>query len=147
MFSKVWNQITYLPSNSHLKCNLETSWKRGLFVVVPVGGNIIRNKLPLVNSLWPGDAIYGVKYLARHSFRQWHGTQHAPSHFLNQCWFVDNWTLSKKLTERCQPKCKHFDEEKEFENVVRERPPFSSGLNVVDIFYRDLVCGLSTSDD
>ena len=38
-----------------------------------------------------------VSESGQHWFRQWLVTYSAPSHYLNQCWVVVNWTLRKNL--------------------------------------------------
>ena len=38
-----------------------------------------------------------VSESGQHWFRQWLVTYSAPSHYLNQCWVIVNWTLMNKL--------------------------------------------------
>ena len=40
-----------------------------------------------------------VNQLGQHWFRQWLVTYSAPSHLLNQCWFIVNWGIGNKLIE------------------------------------------------
>ena len=51
-----------------------------------------------------------VNELGPHWFRYWFVTYLAPSHYLNQCWLIVNWTLGNKLQWRIQ--------ENAIENVV-----------------------------
>ena len=37
-----------------------------------------------------------VNELGQHQFRKWLVAYPAPSHYLNQCWVIDNWTLRNK---------------------------------------------------
>ena len=46
--------------------------------------------LPLVPHIY-------VSEIAQHWFRQWLGASSAPSHYLNQCWLVVNWTPGNKF--------------------------------------------------
>ena len=38
-----------------------------------------------------------ITKLGHHCFRLWLSTWSVPSHYLNQCWFIVNWTLGNKL--------------------------------------------------
>ena len=42
----------------------------------------------------------------------------APSHYLNQCWHIVNWTLGNKLQSNFNRNSNIFFQEKAFENVV-----------------------------
>ena len=50
----------------------------------------------IINSLRPSDA-YVRRYKYQHWFRYWLVAWTAPSHYLNQCWNIVNWTLRNKL--------------------------------------------------
>ena len=47
------------------------------------------------------------QWINHHWFRQWLVAWPAPSHYLNQCWDIVNWTLGNKLQWN-QSKFKHF---------------------------------------
>ena len=49
------------------------------------------------------------------------GAYSAPSHFLNQCWFISNWTLVNKLQWNCFRNLYIFVHENAFANVVWRR--------------------------
>ena len=55
-----------------------------------------------------------------HWFRQWHVAWTAPSHYLNQCWNIVNWTLGNKLQWNFNWNLNIFVQENAFENVVCE---------------------------
>ena len=54
----------------------------------------------------------------QHCFRQWLVAWPAPSHYLNQCWDVVNWTLRNKLQWNFHRNSYLFIQENAFENVV-----------------------------
>ena len=74
---------------------------------------------PLFNSLRLGDA-YMCQYTNRHWFRQWLVAWPVPSHCLNQCWNIVNWTLRNKLKWNINKNSYIFIQENTFENVVRK---------------------------
>ena len=53
----------------------------------------------------------------------------APSHYLNQCWNVVNWTLGNKLQWNFNRNSNIFIQENAFENVVCEMASICLGLN------------------
>ena len=59
-----------------------------------------------------------VRESDQHWFRQWLGAYSAPSHYLNQCWVIVNWTLRNKLQWIFSPKSNFFIQETAFEDVV-----------------------------
>ena len=59
-----------------------------------------------------------VGKLGHHCFRQWLGACSAPSHYLNQCWNIVNWTLRNKLQWNLNRNSIIFIQENAFENVV-----------------------------
>ena len=50
----------------------------------------------IFNSMRPSDA-YVRRKTDHHRFRQWLVAWTAPSHYLNQCWNIVNWTLGNKF--------------------------------------------------
>ena len=58
--------------------------------------------------------------LGQHWFRQWLVACSAPSHYLNQCWLIVNWTLRNKLQWNLNQNTKLFIYENAFENAVCE---------------------------
>ena len=55
----------------------------------------------------------------------------APSHYLNQCWYIVNWALKNKLYWNLSRKSHIFIQENAFEIVVSEMASFCFGLNVL----------------
>ena len=70
-----------------------------------------------VNSLRPSDAFMR-QWTNHHCFRQWLVAWPAPSHYLNQCWDIVNWTLRNKLHWNFNRYSYIFIQENSFENVV-----------------------------
>ena len=62
----------------------------------------------------------GVSDSSQHWFRWWLVAYSAPSHYLNQCWVIVNWTLRNKLQWNFSQKSKFIIQESAFENVGRE---------------------------
>ena len=61
-----------------------------------------------LNSLRPSGA-YMHQEINHHWFRQWLVPWLAPSHFLNQCWNIVNWTIKNKLQWNCcMENCSYF---------------------------------------
>ena len=54
----------------------------------------------------------------QHWFRKWLVAWSAPSHYLNQCWNVVNWTLGDKLRWNLNRNSHIFIQENAFEHVV-----------------------------
>ena len=59
----------------------------------------------------------------------------APSHYLNQCWNIDNWTIGNKLKWNLDQNLYMFNEENAIEIVVRKWVPFCLSLKVSSICY------------
>ena len=59
-----------------------------------------------------------VVELDHHWFRQWLVTCSAPSHYLNQCWNIVNWTFSNKLQWNFNQNSTIFIQDIVFKNVV-----------------------------
>ena len=64
-----------------------------------------------VNSLRPSDA-YMSQWTNHHWFIYWLVAWTAPSHHLNQCWNMVNWTLRNKLQWNFNRSSKHFHSRK-----------------------------------
>ena len=86
----------------------------------------------LLNSLRPSDT-YMHRYTNHHWFRQWLVAWSAPSHFLNQCWDIVNWTLRNKLQWNFNRYSNIFIQENAFENGVCERASILSRPQCVNI--------------
>ena len=56
--------------------------------------------------------------LGQHWFRYWLVAYSAPSHYLNQCWFIATWTLRNKLQWNFNQSTKVFIHENAYENIV-----------------------------
>ena len=59
-----------------------------------------------------------VVEMGHHRFRKWLVACSAPSHYLNQCWNIVNWTLRNKLQWTFNRNSNIFIQEIAFENVV-----------------------------
>ena len=94
--------------------------------VINVGLNITLT----FNSLMPSDA-YMCQKTNHHWFRQWLVAWPAPSHYLNQCWNIVNWTLINKLQWNLNWNSNISTQENEFENVVWKMTAICLGLNVL----------------
>ena len=66
------------------------------------------------NLLRPSDA-YMHQETNHHWFRKWLVAWLAPSHYLNQCWNIINWTLGNKLQWNLNRKLNMFIQENAFE--------------------------------
>ena len=63
--------------------------------------------------------IEAVWRIYHHWFRWWLVAWPAPSHYLNQCWNIVNWTLGNKFQWNLNRTLYIFIQENAFENVVR----------------------------
>ena len=59
-----------------------------------------------------------ISKLSHHCFKQWHVPCMVPSHYLNQCWIIVNWTIANKFQWNFYCNSNIFSEENMFENVV-----------------------------
>ena len=85
-----------------------------------------------LNSLRPSDA-YMRRWSNHHWFRQWLVALPAPSHYLNQCWNIVNWTLGIKLQWKSNRNSDIFIQENAFESVVCEMAAMLSRPRCVKI--------------
>ena len=88
------------------------------------------------NSLRPSDSY--LRQLSDHHCFRWRLVAwSAPSHYLNQCWNIVNWTLGNQLQCNCNPNSNIFIQENAFKNVGCEMAFICLGLNVLKmhIFY------------
>ena len=72
----------------------------------------------LINSLGPSDAY--MRQWTNHDWYRWLVAWAAPSHYLNQCWHVVNWTIRNKLQWIFNYNTCIYIEENTLENVVWE---------------------------
>ena len=63
-------------------------------------------------------ASYMCPQINHNWFRQWLAAWPAPSHYLNQCWNIVNWTLRNKLQGNLHRNSYIFIQENPFENFV-----------------------------
>ena len=84
-----------------------------------------------VNSLMPSDAYICIINIDQHLFREWLGAWLAPSHSLNQCCIIVNWTLRNRLLSNCIWNSSIFIQENAFENVVWKMSAILSGPQYV----------------
>ena len=73
----------------------------------------------IINYLRPSDA-YMRRYSNQHWFRKWLVAWTAPSHYLNQCWNIVNWTLRNKCQWNFNQNSSIFIQANAFENVICE---------------------------
>ena len=73
----------------------------------------------LLNSLRPSDA-YMLQWANHHWFSSWLVAWSAPSHYLNQCWNIANWTIKDYIQWNRNQSSYIFTSENAFENVVYE---------------------------
>ena len=71
-----------------------------------------------VNWLRPSDAYICLSEQDHHWFRWWLVAWPAPSHYLNQCWVIVNWTLRNKLRWNLNQNLCIFIQENALENVL-----------------------------
>ena len=69
---------------------------------------------------WGGMSHICFSKLYHHWFREWLVAWQVPSHYLNQCWIILNWTHGNKLHWNLNGNLYIFIQENAFENVVRE---------------------------
>ena len=78
-----------------------------------------RQRSAFFNSMRPSDA-YMRQSTNQNWFRQWFVAWPAPSHYLNQCWKIANWTLGNKLQWYFNHNWNILIQENALENVVCE---------------------------
>ena len=76
-------------------------------------GNSIVTHLPLVLHI-------GISEAGQHCFRYWLVAYSAPSHYLNKCWVIVNWTLRNKLQWNLNQNTKLFIHQNASSNIVCE---------------------------
>ena len=84
-----------------------------------------------INSLRPSGAIMRQS-TNHHWFRWWLVAWSAPSHYLNQCWDIVNWTLRNKLQWNFNWNSYLFIQENAIEMSSGKWRPFCLGLNVLN---------------
>ena len=62
-----------------------------------------------------------VSESGQHWFREWLGTHSGPSHCLNQCWVIVNWTLRNKLRRNFYQNTKLFIHKNASENIISKK--------------------------
>ena len=81
------------------------------------------------NSLGP--SAYMRQWINHHWFRQWLVAWPAPSHYLNQCWNIVNWTPRNKLQWNVNRNSYIFIQENQLKMSSGIWRPFCLGLNVL----------------
>ena len=76
--------------------------------------------------------IYMRRYSNQHWFRWWLVAWTAPSHYLNQCLSIINWTLRNKFQWNFNQNSSIFIQENAFENFVCEMASILSRRQCVD---------------
>ena len=80
-----------------------------------------------------------ISKLDNHWFRYWLVAWSAPTHHLNQCWFIVNWKLTNKFQWNFNRNLNIFTEENAFGNVVWKmaailsRPQCDNGVAALDL--------------
>ena len=98
---KFWGSLKYLPPVMSLMQHIfATVSKRGEIwhVLIEAGWHICVSKLTIIDSD--------------------NGLLPAPSHYLNQCWNIVNWTIGNKLQWNINQNSNIFIQENAFENDV-----------------------------
>ena len=85
-------------------------------VMVRFGFEKVKNAVRALISLRPSDA-YIRQWTNHHWFRQWLIAGSAPSHYLNQCWNIVNWTNRNKLQWSGNRNSYIFIQENTLENI------------------------------
>ena len=82
---------------------------------------------PLVTHIWVSES-------GQHWFRQWLVAYSAPSHYLNQCWFIVNWTFTNKLYWCFNQNTKLYIHKNASQNIVCEKAAILSRGKWVNSF-------------
>ena len=107
------------------------------------------NFLIIWKSLRPSDA-YMRQETNQHWFRLWLVAWTAPSHYLNQCWNIVNWTLKNKFQWNLNRNSYNFIQENASENVVWKmaailsRPQCVKNSDTVDSIIANHLSALNT---
>ena len=93
-----------------------------------------------LDTLWPSDT-YMRRWSNQQWFRQWLVAWSAPSHYLNQCWNIVNWTIRHKIQWNFNQNESIFIQENAFEKIVCEIAAILSQRQCVGLlwFYADLL--------
>ena len=94
-------------------CKYECHSKDLTFVKAEISPKEKLSHLPLV-------PLICVSESGQHWFRYWVVVRMAPSHYLNQCCLIVNWTLRNKIQWNFNGNTKLFIDENTFENIVCE---------------------------
>ena len=81
-----------------------------------------------------------VSELGKHWFRQWLVASSAPSHYLNQCWLIVNWTLRNTPQKNSNQNTKVFIHENAFECVGCEMAAILSRGRWINSDYLGIHC-------
>ena len=84
---------------------------------------------------WGRETPICVTKQGHHWFRYWLVAWSAPSHYLNQCWIIVNWTLSNIFQWNLNQNTTIFIEENAFENVIWKWRPFCLGFSVLEKYW------------
>ena len=79
--------------------------------ISPVKNSGKINSSPLVPQIY-------FTELGQYWLRKWHVAYTVPSHYLNQCWVIVNWTLRNKLQWNFNQNTKLFIHKNAFQNIV-----------------------------
>ena len=91
-----------------------------------------------LNSLRPSNA-YMHQYTNHHWFGQWLVAWSVPSHRLNQCWNIVNWTLRNKLQWNFIINSYVFIQENAFENGIWKMVAILSWIQCVNVHSQTLL--------
>ena len=87
-------------------------------------------------SLWPCDVIW---HFSHHWFRSWLVSCLIPSHYLNKCWLIVDWTLRNKLQWNMNQNTNIFLQGNAFKNVTCKLAAIMSRPQCIN-------CSLITAD-
>ena len=117
-FSKQNINLELVQLSSRLFPTLTMEVTKASFTALCYLGYSNSTHLPLV-------PLICVSELGQHWFRQCLGAKQAPSHYLNQCRLIVNWTLRNTFQCKLNRNCNIFIQENAFENVVYEMTAMS----------------------
>ena len=100
---------------------------RNLVLPCVVDFRLCLTHFPLVTHIWVSES-------GQHWFRQWLVAYSAPSHYLNQCWFIVNWTFTNKLYWCFNQNTKLYIHKNASQNIVCEKAAILSRGKWVNSF-------------
>ena len=119
--------ILFRPKCINLSASeISMNWKLIRGKTKQVWNHRLLTHLPLVPHICVSES-------RQHWFIKWLVTYSAPSHYLNQCWVIVNWTLGNKLQWNFNQNAQLFIHENASENIVCERAAILSRVSHLHI--------------